>query len=67
MGMDLRDVWTYDAGSNEWEEVGVLEAAVNANEAHAPAYDQESDRVIILNSEGETWAYQFDTNQWQKM
>lgn len=65
-GMDLQDVWAYDVAANEWEEVGVLEAG-HGIEAHAPAYDQESDRVIILNRRGETWAYQFDTSQWEKM
>lgn len=66
-GMDLQDVWAYDAPANEWKEVGVLEAAVHGVEAHAAAYDRESDRVIILNKMGDTWAYQFDTSEWEKM
>ena len=31
------------------------------------AYDQESDRVIALNTDGETWAYQVEGNRWERM
>jgi N-acetylneuraminic acid mutarotase len=57
------EVWTYDLGENEWEMVGELEPGYFSS----LAYDEESDRVIVLNTEGETWAYQVKANRWERM
>lgn len=35
--------------------------------AHSPAYDQESDRIIVFNSIGETWAFDLVNNYWENM
>jgi N-acetylneuraminic acid mutarotase len=67
-GADLKEIWSYDVENNIWKEVGVNEAnAVKDNAcAHSPAYDIESNRVVVLNSEGETWAYDFKAKHWEK-
>jgi N-acetylneuraminic acid mutarotase len=63
---DLREIWAYDIVSNTWEKVGVYDACPMKGSAQAPAYDSESDRVIVLNTEGETWAYQYDKRLWER-
>jgi len=64
---DLRDIWAYDLMSNSWEDVGVYEASPVKGGAQAPAYDIESNRVIVLNTEGETWTYHYEMRRWEKM
>lgn len=64
---DLRDIWSYDFINNSWEEAGVYEASPIKGEAQAPAYDSESNRIIVLNTEGKTWAYHYEMRRWQKM
>lgn len=64
-GADLKEIWSYDVKNNIWKEEGIYEAsAVKDNAcAHSPTYDIESDRVVVLNSEGETWAYDFKADK----
>ena len=64
---DLRDIWAYDLINNSWEELGVYEASPLKGAAQAPAYDIESNRVIVFNTEGETWAYHYEMRNWEKM
>jgi hypothetical protein len=64
---DLRDIWSYDLVNNSWEYIGVYEASPVKGGAQSPAYDSESNRIIVLNSEGETWAYHHEERQWEKM
>jgi hypothetical protein len=63
---DLREIWAYDVMNGTWEKVGVYEACPVKGSAQAPAYDSESDRIIVLNTEGETWAYDYDERRWEK-
>lgn len=67
-GSDLKDIWSYDVKNNIWKEEGVYEASPVTDKglAHSPAYDTESDRIVVLNSEGETWAFDFEAQKWQK-
>jgi N-acetylneuraminic acid mutarotase len=64
---DLRDIWAFDLADNSWENVGVYEASPMEGEAQSPAYDSESNRVIVLNSDGETWAYHHEERHREKM
>ncbi len=61
-GMDLQDVWAYDSSSIRWEYIGELEAG----EIYAAAYDERHDKAIMLNLKGETWAYSFQSLQWEE-
>lgn len=63
---DQREIWAYDVLSNTWEQAGAYEASPVEGEAQAPAYDSESDRIIVLNTKGETWAYDFERRLWEK-
>lgn len=63
---DLKDVWSYDVKNNIWKEEGVYAASPVKGGAHSPAYDIESDRIVALNSEGETWTYDFKAQNWEK-
>jgi hypothetical protein len=67
-GSDLKDIWSYDVGNNVWKEEGVYRASPDTEKglAHSPAYDIESDRIVALNSEGETWAFDFKAQKWEK-
>jgi hypothetical protein len=64
---DIKEVFSYDPGSGSWAEPVPFEANPPWKNALAPAYDQESDRVIILNMEGETWTYDLGSNTWENM
>ncbi len=66
---------TYDYNSNSWAEMET-EPAPFGQLGPSMVYDSESDRVILFggfNTDGtfafvsETWAYDFDTNSWEKM
>jgi len=61
-GMDLQDVWTYDVAARQWHYAGELEAG----QVYAAAYDRRSDRAIMINLRGETWAYCPGPNRWEK-
>jgi N-acetylneuraminic acid mutarotase len=68
-GSDLKDIWSFDVKNNVWKEEGVYMANPGTEKglAHSPAYDAESDRIIVLNSEGETWSFDFKIQNWEKM
>jgi len=67
-GPDRSEVWQYDPKDQRWTELGnyaaISDSGVNA---HAPAYDSESDRIIVFNSVGETWAFELDNLNWENM
>lgn len=63
---DIREIWAYDVMNETWERAGVYEANPVKGSAQAPAYDSESDRVVVLNTEGETWAYHYEKRLWEK-
>ncbi len=67
-GPDRSEVWQYDPNDQTWIELGnydaISDSVVNA---HSPAYDIESERVIVFNSIGETWAYNLAENLWKNM
>jgi N-acetylneuraminic acid mutarotase len=64
---DLRDVWSLDLGSGGWNQVATYEPSPLDGEAQAPAYDAQSDRVVVLNTMGETWAYEHASGTWTNM
>jgi len=67
-GPDRSEVWQYNPNDELWTKIGMYEAISDSIvNAHAPAYDEESDRVIVFNSIGETWAFNFSKNSWENM
>ena len=60
--MDLRDTWLYDVDSGSWREISKLEPG----DVIGAAYDEQSDKVIALNYQGETWAFNPSKRQWEK-
>ncbi len=62
--MDLYDVWAYELESNEWTEIGQVEAG-EVFGAYGAAYDRQAKRVIFLNREGETWALDPTDGTWE--
>lgn len=67
-GPDRSEVWQYDPNGELWTKIGMYEAISDSIvNAHSPAYDQESDRIIVFNSIGETWAFNFSINSWENM
>ena len=65
-GPDRSEVWQYDPSNQTWTNLGNY-AAISADtvNAHSPAYDIESDRIIVFNSIGETWAFDLTKNSWE--
>jgi hypothetical protein len=63
--MDLYDVWAYDLESNDWTQVGEVEAG-EVFGAYGSAYDRQSRRVIFLNREGQTWALDPTDGTWER-
>ena len=65
-GPDRSEVWQYDPKDGYWSRIGdykaISDSIVNA---HAPAYDIESDRIVVFNSIGETWAFDLKANRWE--
>jgi hypothetical protein len=64
---DVKEVFIFDPSSGLWGEPTPYEANPPWKNAMAPAYDEESDRVIILNMAGETWAYEYGSTIWELM
>ena len=65
---DLRDVWSYDIKANIWKRLGKYLACPDSiGAATSAVYDSESNVVIVLNSEGETWSFKAETNEWKNM
>lgn len=76
------DTWLFDYNTMEWTNV-VPSDAPSQRSRHGSAYDWESDRVIIYSgtqngvsstnfvsgdyNEGKTWAYDVNTNTWERM
>jgi hypothetical protein len=64
---DVKQVFSFDPVSRIWGEPAPFDANPPWKNAFPPAYDEESDRIIILNMVGETWAYEFSTKTWENM
>jgi hypothetical protein len=65
---DLQDVWVYWLEDNYWEPIGIYEAVKSLTTgAMSPAYDEESNRVIVLNAQGETWSFHMEELDWEVM
>jgi N-acetylneuraminic acid mutarotase len=64
---DLDDIWSYDYKSNTWKYEGRFLAVPDSGSAQYPAYDIESNRVIVFNTDGETWAYDYENKAWEEM
>jgi hypothetical protein len=58
-------VWALDPVSLKWHLVGSYEASLGDRHGQAPAYDPVADRVLVLNSAGETWAFDYAGNEWE--
>lgn len=72
--------WVYDVGNNKWEKKSDLPSFVPHKNIpnymrHRLSYDEQSDKVIALveiddpglGTHFETWAYDFDKNNWSNM
>ncbi len=65
---DLQDVWAYWLDDNHWESIGIYEAVKDMTTgAMSPAYDEESNRIIVLNALGETWSFHLEKLEWEEM
>ena len=70
---DLRDMWLWSGQRQTWEPLGTYEAGPEPSErsggeeAQAPVYDEESGQLIVLNSYGETWAFDISAGSWRRM
>ena len=64
---DVKNVFAYDAPNRVWETPRAFDANPAWKNAMSPAYDEESERILIFNVEGETWAYDFETDAWELM
>ena len=65
----MDDIWTYDFNANTWTNRNPG-TRPSPRGAHAMAYDEESDRVILFGGDvpgPETWAYNFNANTWTNM
>ena len=63
---DISEVWQYDLQDNYWTKISVYEAISDSSiHAQSPAYDEESNRIIVFNSRGETWAFHLKTKSWE--
>ena len=60
--MDLRDTWLYDIDSGSWQKISDLEPG----DVIGAAYDIQSDRIITLNYQGETWAFDPSGREWER-
>lgn len=65
------ETWAYEYETNEWTNMNPV-VAPSARNAHAMAYDSQSDRVILFgghtgSDNDETWSYDFETNSWTDM
>ncbi|MFX0000746.1 MAG: Loki-CTERM sorting domain-containing protein [Candidatus Hodarchaeota archaeon] len=74
------DTWLYNYNNNTWDQMSPT-TSPSARCRHAAAYDSESDRVIIYGGttgpwdsgstliddiQGKTWAYDVNTNSWER-
>jgi len=64
---DVKEVFSYDPVTGAWGESIPFDANPPWKNAFPPAYDIESDRAIILNMIGETWAFEFSSATWELM
>lgn len=64
---DVKKVFSYDPVSGVWGDPLPFDANPPWKNAFPPAYDTESDRAIILNVIGETWAFEFSSATWEMM
>jgi len=64
----FNDVWSLDIESMIWKNVGKNMAMYNPQAyVTIPAYDSESNKLIILNNRGETWSYDLEESEWRNM
>ncbi|MBG7610215.1 MAG: hypothetical protein IZT55_05035 [Anaerolineae bacterium] len=64
---DIKEVFFFDPVNHIWEDPTAFEASPAWKSAMAPAYDTESGRAILLNVDGETWAYEYEPGTWELM
>ena len=57
------DTWVLDLDTKEWTNMNPVTSPMPSVSA-AMTYDSSADRVLLL-SEGETWAYDFNSDSWQ--
>ena len=71
-GAPDNETWTYDFNTNTWTKMEPT-TRPSPRTHSAMAYDAESDRVILYGGtrpagdNGETWAYDFNTDTWTSM
>jgi hypothetical protein len=58
---DNRENWDYDPATNRW---GKRDLGDRPTAAAFMAYDSESDRTILFDGDGKTWAYDLNTDKW---
>jgi N-acetylneuraminic acid mutarotase len=59
----LNDLWAYSVNANTWQKLGDHPTAPS----DAAAYDEESNRMILFDEDGNTWSYALETDDWEKM
>ena len=65
------DTWAYDYNSNTWEQL-INSTHPTARGAHAMAYDNESDCIVLFGGSttgstfADTWLYDYNTNSWEQ-
>lgn len=65
---DISEVWEYNSQSSDWTKLCEYEAISDSTvHAQSPVYDKESNRIIVFNSQGETWAFHLDSKNWKNM
>jgi hypothetical protein len=63
---DISEVWEYNSQHHKWAKIGEYEAISDSStHAQSPIYDTKSNRIIVFNSKGETWAFHLETNSWE--
>jgi len=66
-------MWLWQTTEQRWSPLGTYEASpepsekAGGEEAQAPAYDEQSQMLIALNSYGETWALDVVNLDWKKL
>lgn len=62
---DISEVWQYDLQTHNWSKIGKYEAISDSSvHAQSPVYDEESNRIIVFTSRGETWAFHLENRSW---
>ncbi|HKZ49204.1 MAG TPA: kelch repeat-containing protein [Thermoplasmata archaeon] len=73
-GVDRSETWAYDVEANTWVDRNPA-TRPSSRDGHGMAYDSESDRIVLFGGwnragyadSNETWAYDYETNQWTNM